>query len=101
MNNTTEYQAGTDPMDPNSTSFRFTAVTREGDDVLIKWTTQGGTTNRLQVASHLAGGSDSNSFTNLGMVVVPLGDYLASTNYLDVGGATNLPARYYRIRQGP
>ena len=51
MNNTAEYQAGTDPMDPNSTPFRFTAITRQGSDILVSWTTQGGTTNHVQVAS--------------------------------------------------
>jgi hypothetical protein len=43
------------------------------------------------------GDPDGNDFTNLGEVVVPPCNYLASTNYLDVGGATNLPARYYRV----
>jgi hypothetical protein len=33
--------------------------------------------------------------------VVPLGNYQAGTNYLDIGGATNLPAKYYRVRLGP
>jgi hypothetical protein len=98
MNNTTEYQAGTDPMNTNSTPFRFAAIKQQGDDILITWTTQAGTTNRVQVAPGLAAGND---FTNLGAVVVPARDYLASTNYLDVGGATNLPARYYRVRLGP
>ena len=101
MNNTTEYQAGTDPMDPNSTPFRFTAITRQGNDILIRWTTQGGTTNRVQVAPGIASGSASNTFTNLSPVVVPRGNYLASTNYLDIGGATNLPSKYYRVRLGP
>ena len=34
--------------------------------------------------------------------VVPRGNYLTSTNYLDVGGATNIPAqrKYYRVRLG-
>jgi uncharacterized protein (DUF362 family) len=101
MNNTAEYQAGTDPMDANSTPFRLTAITRQGNDIRISWTTQGGTTNRLQIAPDIASGSSSTNFTNLSSVVVPLGKYLASTNYLDVGGATNVPARYFRVRLGP
>jgi hypothetical protein len=101
MNNTAEYQAGTDPMDPNSTPFRSTSITRQGNDILIRWTTQGGTTNRVQVAPGFTSGSASDTFTNLSPVVVPRGNYLASTNYLDVGGATNVPARYYRVRLGP
>ena len=101
MNNTTEYQAGTDPMNTNSTPFRFTAITRQGNDILIRWTTQGGTSNRLQVASGIASGSSSNIFTNLSPVVVPPGNYLASTNYRHIGGATNTSAKYYRVRLGP
>jgi uncharacterized protein (DUF362 family) len=101
MNNTTEYQAGTDPMDTNSTPFRLTSITRQGNDILIRWTTQGGSTNRVQVAPGFTSGSASNTFTNLSPVVVPRGNYLASTNYLDVGGATNLPAKFYRVRLGP
>jgi len=27
--------------------------------------------------------------------------YLASTNYFDIGGATNMPAKFYRVRLGP
>jgi len=101
MNNTAEYQAGTDPMDPHSTPFRSTAISRQGDDILITWTTQGGATNRVQAAQGIAGGSDSNNFTDLSPNVVPRGNYLSSTNYLDVGGATNLPSKFYRVRLGP
>jgi len=101
MNNTTEYQAGTDPMNTDSTPFRFTAITRQSNDILIRWTTQGGTSNRLQVASDIASGSSSNIFTNLSLVVVPPGNYLASTNYRHIGGATNTSAKYYRVRLGP
>lgn len=89
MNNTKEYQAGTDPMDPNSTPFRFTAVTRQGDDVVIRWATRGDTSNRVQVASDIASGSSSNNFTNLSPVVVSPGNYLASTNYPDLAAATS------------
>ena len=103
MNNTAEYQASTDPMDPNSTPLRSTAISRQGNDILITWTTQGGTTNRVQAAPGFTSGSGSSTFTNLSPVVVPRGSYLASTNYLDVGGATNMPAnsKYYRVRVGP
>lgn len=99
MNNTAEYQASTDPTDPNSTPFRFSTITRQGGDILVTWTTQGGTTNHLQVASSI----DGRSFTDLGQRVVPLGNYLTTTNYLDVGAAVNMPAasKYYRLRLGP
>lgn len=96
INNTAEYQAGTDPMDPHSTPFRSTAISRQGNDILITWTTQGGTTNRVQAAPAI-----SETFTDLSPAVVSRGNYLASTNYLDIGGATNLPAKFYRVRLEP
>jgi hypothetical protein len=96
MNNTAEYQAGTDPMNPNSTPFRSTAISRQGNDILITWATQGGTTNRVQAAQVI-----SETFKDLSPVVVSRGNYLASTNYLDIGGATNMPGKYYRVRLGP
>jgi hypothetical protein len=101
MNNTTEYQAGTNPTDKNSTPFRVTAISREGNDVRISWTTQGGTTNRVQVAPGAGSGSSALNFTDLSAVVVPPGNNIVNTSYLDVGGATNVPARFYRIRLGP
>ncbi|HWQ91431.1 MAG TPA: DUF362 domain-containing protein [Clostridia bacterium] len=101
MNNTTEYQAGTDPMDANSTPFRFTTIARQSNDVLIRWTTQGGTANRVQVAPVSGGNSDWSNFTNLSPAVLPPGNYLVSTSYLDIGSATNMPAKYYRIRLEP
>jgi hypothetical protein len=101
MNNTTEYQAGTDPMVATSTPFRLTPITRQGNDMLISWTTQGGTTNRVQATPGLASDSAPNPFTDISPVIVPRGTYLATTNYLDIGGATNIPAKYYRVRLGP
>jgi len=88
-------------MDPHSTPFRSTAISQQGNDILITWATQGGTTNRVQAAPGIASGSDPNNFTNLSPVVVPRGNYLASTNYFDIGGATNMPAKFYRVRLGP
>jgi hypothetical protein len=88
-------------METNSTPFRMYTITRQGNDILVGWTTQGGTTNRVQVALDIASGSSSNNFTNLIPVVVPRGNYLVSTNHLDIRGATNMPAKYYRVRLGP
>ena len=67
MNNTAEYQAGTDPMDPNSTPLRFTTITQQGSDILVTWTTQGGTTNRVQVASSIDVGSSLKNFSRPGI----------------------------------
>jgi hypothetical protein len=55
----------------------------------------------VQVTSGTVGGSYSTSYVNLSTQIVVVGCGITSTNYLDVGGATNRPARYYRVRLVP
>jgi len=98
--NLEEYEAGTDPQDPNSSPFRITSIVQQGNDVLLTWRTAGGKTNVVQ-ATRGVSGNYSNSFTDLSPIIVPNGDGLISANYTDVGGATNKPARYYRVRLVP
>jgi len=43
-------------------------------------------------------GSYLNTFTDLSPVISVPGLGESTTNYLDVGGATNTPSRYYRVR---
>ena len=50
--------------------------------------------NVVQVSSGTANGSYTNSFTDLATITV---GSAMSTNYIDVGGGTNKPSRYYRI----
>ena len=58
-----------------------------------------GQTNELQVTPGGPDGSyNINNFTPIFAVTNTLGSV---TNYLDVGGATNTPARYYRVRLVP
>ena len=83
--------------------FVITSITRTNaglgngnNDVLIQWNTSGstGTTNHLLVSSGTANASYSTStFTVLTNIVVTT----TTTNYLDAAGATNRPARYYRV----
>lgn len=84
---------------PAPGTFRITNITRETNNLRITWQTVGGTTNRVQST---AGPSStySTNCSNLSPIVVPNGGDLTSTNYLDVGAATNFPARYYRVRVG-
>ncbi|MGA2604821.1 MAG: NHL repeat-containing protein [Verrucomicrobiia bacterium] len=66
------------------------------NDLLITWNTSGTTNNHVQVTTGTANGSYStNGFANVASIVATT----ATTNYLDVGGATNTTtgARYYRI----
>ncbi len=93
MNNQAEFLAGTNPTN-NASVLRVTSVAQEGNDLRITWTMGSGKTNVLQEASTL-GATDN--FTDA-FTVLTAG---SSTNYLDVGAATNASARYYRVRLGP
>jgi hypothetical protein len=99
--NQEETQTGTDPLDPNSTPLHVASIIQQGNDVALAWRTTGGKTNVVQVAKGAVGGGYSNTFTDLSPILVPTGAGLITTNYLDVGGATNSPARFYRIRLVP
>jgi len=83
----------------NTPAFRITAVAREGNDVRVTWVTGIGLTNALQTTAGAAGGGyQTNNFSDI-FTVTNTAD--TTTNYLDLGGATNTPARYYRVRQVP
>lgn len=91
--------AGSVVLDPNS--FRIVSVTPQGNDILVTWLMAPGITNALQAA---AGGNNgsyvTNGFTDI-FVVTNNSTVGSLTNYLDVGAATNSPARYYRARLAP
>ncbi|MDB6019522.1 MAG: extracellular repeat protein family [Pedosphaera sp.] len=84
-------------MTPVQLVFRITAITVEGNNIRLTWQTLGGTTNQVQVVNGAAGGGFTNNFSNLSPSLVITTPGLSSTNYLDVGGATNPSTRYYRI----
>jgi len=97
--NLQEYQAGTDPTDVSSSPFRITDIHPEGADMRVAWMPGSGTTNALQSTAGTTDGSyETNDFTDLFIVTNTLGTV---TNYLDLGAATNFPARYYRVRLVP
>jgi hypothetical protein len=93
--NLQEYLTGTNPTN-SASAFRVVAVAREGSNIRVTWTTGGGRTNAVQAASDLSG-----SYSNVSPNIVVQGSGDTTTNYVDVGGATNAPARYYRIRLVP
>jgi hypothetical protein len=79
--------------------FQVGAITMQGNNILIAWATSVGKTNELQATVGGAGGNYStNNFVAIFTVTNTVG---TTTNYLDVGGATNFPARYYRVRLVP
>ena len=97
QNNMAEFLAGTDPTN-SASAFRITSIAPEGNDFRITWTTGIGRTNALQLTSGDASGDYSNNFNDLFVVT---GTVDTTTNYLDVGAATNSPVRYYRVRLVP
>ena len=95
MSNLQEYLAGTNPTN-SASAFRITSVTPTNNDVRISWRTAGGRTNIVQAMTDLSG-----SYSNLSPNIVIVGSGDVTTNYLDVGGATNQPSRFYRVRLVP
>jgi hypothetical protein len=82
--------------------FNITAIAREGDDIRVTWTCGAAMTNVLQVTSGAADGSYTDNFADLSPQIILAGSpSTVTTNFLDGGGATNQPARYYRVRLVP
>ena len=107
MSNTNEFLAGTDPTNSLS-SFRVVSIVRQGpgsNDVNITWTARPCKTYIVQVfPGNAPDGSYSNNFTDIAasLTVEPsVGGGDVITNYVDVGGATNKPSHYYRVRLVP
>jgi len=78
-------------------SFQITAITRETNNIRITWSTSASKTNVLESTAGTAG-NYSNNFAAIFTVTNTVGTI---TNYLDIGAATNFPARYYRVRLVP
>jgi hypothetical protein len=81
-------------------AFRLIVAEPQGNDLSILWATPGGRTNTLQVSVGGSGGGYTDNFVDVvgatQLVVAPLGDTV--TNFVIIGGVTNSPARYYRVR---
>jgi hypothetical protein len=90
--NLQEYLAGTDPTNAAS-AFRIVGIATEGDDMRVTWTTGTGKTNALQAAAG-NGGYVTNGFMTIFTVTNTVG---TTTNYLDIGAATNVPTLFYRV----
>ena len=97
MSNLQEYLAGTDPTNGASV-LAITSITQEGDDIRVTWNAVSNTPYIVQTSSSPADGT----YTNLSPLIFGRPG-LSSTNYLDSGGATNPPPRFYRVLlyQGP
>lgn len=72
--------------------YQLLGATREGNNLRLTWLTAGGRTNTVQAAGAVAG-----TYTNLSSALPIPGVGLVTTNYLDIGGATNT-TRFYRLQ---
>jgi len=81
------------------TALRITAITAQGNDIQITWLTTGGTTNAVQATAGTPG--YNTNFVDISGLILILGNGDTTTNYVDVGGATNSPASFYRVRLVP
>jgi PKD repeat protein len=100
ISNTNQFLLGLNPTNPASL-FQIISAAPQDSDVLITWTAGGGRTNVVQMSQGDASGGYSNSFSDISGPIFLTGSGDVSTNYLDSGGATNSPFRYYRIRLVP
>ena len=100
FNNLQEFLAGTDPTN-SASAFRIMSIARESTNIRVTWMMGGGRTNALQWTAGAGDGSyRTNGFADL-FTVTNTNTVGTTTNYLDSGGATNKPARYYRVRLVP
>jgi autotransporter-associated beta strand protein len=102
QNNLAEFLSGTSPTN-SASALRIISAVRRNTDVVIAWTTAGGYTNAVQATSGDVNGSYATNFVDITapphLIITGAGD--SATNYVDEGGATNSPSRFYRIRLVP
>jgi hypothetical protein len=77
-------------------NIRILGIQVIGQDVRLTWQTEGNSTNVIQAAVPTVGDSFTNGFHDIATVFVH-GTGLVITNFIEVGGATNTPSRFYRI----
>jgi PKD repeat protein len=102
ISNTNQFLLGLNPTDPTSV-FRILSAVQQNPDVVITWAAGGGRTNAVQATSGDENGNYTTNFVDITtpphVIISGSGD--ATNNYTDVGGATNAPARFYRVRLVP
>jgi hypothetical protein len=96
QNNAAEFMAGTDPTN-NASAFRIIEIAPLDEDMLLTWTTMGGKKYAVQTAV----GGYTNSFIELAPVFIAPGSGASELSVIHLGGATNGPARYYRVHLVP
>ncbi len=107
LSNTNEFLAGFNPT--NSAAYlRVISLTRTGNDMVVTYLgangdvngSPGPKTNVLEFTTGTGSGGYTNNFVSTGQTNILTGGTGLGvvTNMVDVGGATNVPSRYYRVR---
>lgn len=101
MTNLQEFLAGTSPTN-NASAFQIISIVRQANDINVAWKAGGGKTNVLQVSTGAVNGSYTTNYIDLApQTVLPPSGTMVITNQVVVGGATNVPSRFYRVRLVP
>jgi hypothetical protein len=88
---------------PPAAPLKVLSISKAGNDISITWTAPGGTTNAVQATNGVGGSYETGDLTDISVPFINAGPAsVGVTNtYVDSFGATNAPARYYRVRQVP
>jgi hypothetical protein len=81
-----------------ASDFRILSITNAGNSIVLTWITTGGHADVVQTANGFNGSFATNGFADISPPIIIPGTSAVTTNYVDPFGATNRPARYYRIR---
>jgi hypothetical protein len=102
LDNYVEYLAGTDPRDPTD-PFRITAIGKESDNIRITWEFLTPPANPYEHCVVEASPTVTGTWTAVSAsITLPSGFFdIASTDFVETGGATNFPSRFYRVRLVP
>ncbi len=85
----------------DATNFRIISILPQGDDILVTWMMPLGHTGVVQATAVGTDGAFSNNFHDISVPIFTSGSGWVTTNYLDAGAVTNMPACYYRVRLTP
>jgi PKD repeat protein/lysophospholipase L1-like esterase len=94
MNNMAEFLAGTDPTN-SASAFHIINVIPQDSDILVIWQGCGGKTDAVQATPNFV-----DSYADVSSNIILSGSGELTTNFLDVGAATNA-SRLYRVRLVP
>jgi hypothetical protein len=79
------------------------SIAKSGNDIVLTWTAPGGTTNVVQATSGTNGSYTTNGFAAISGQITNSGplNLITTNQFTESSGATNRPARFYRVQQVP